>query len=464
MKIKLTLRYVLSMIMVFYITMIVYTILNIVIYKGNFSFGEEVFNLSFSTRDFALEYVKDLEEDNDLRLSDENIDKLIDNNIWIQVLNKENKEVYQANKPYNIPISYSTSDLVDFITDPWGSSAPTTITTNKVVNEGEEYMLLVGFPIDKVYRYKMTFTDESMLYHLSIIVFALILMIIVAYILSKYLVKPMVSVVNDINDLKNGLYKNKPIKNGVFEEVSKNINELSNVLKENEIKRTEVDKVKEEWIANITHDLKTPLSSIKGYAELIQGNDYVVDIEEAKKYGSRILDNSNYIQELVNDLSLVYKLKNKVIPINLKNENIIILLQENIIDLLNNSKYTDREINFNYENEKVISLCDKKYFKRAINNIIINSLEHNSKGTVVNVSLLEEEGRIKIIIEDNGQGIKEEDLIYIFDRYYKGVNSNSSYEGSGLGMAIAKEIIIYHNGSINIESEVGVGTKITIVL
>ena len=302
MKIKLTLRYVLSMIMVFYITMIVYTILNIVIYKGNFSFGEEVFNLSFSTRDFALEYVKDLEEDNDLRLSDENIEKLIDNNIWIQVLNKENKEVYQANKPNTIPISYSTYELVDFITDPWGSSAPTTITTNKVVNKGEEYMLLVGFPIDKVYRYKMTFTDESMLYHLSIIVFALILMTIVAYILSKYLVKPMVSVVDDINDLKNGLYKNKPIKNGVFEEVSKNINELSNVLKENETKRNEVDKVKEEWIANITHDLKTPLSSIKGYAELIQGNDYVVDIEEAKKYSSRILDNSNYIQELVNDL------------------------------------------------------------------------------------------------------------------------------------------------------------------
>lgn len=464
MKIKLTLRYVLSMIMVFYITMIVYTILNIVIYKGNFSFGEEVFNLSFSTRDFALEYVKDLEEDNDLRLSNENIDKLIDNNIWIQVLNKENKEVYQANKPDKIPVSYSTYELVDFITDPWGSSAPTTITTNKVVNEGEEYMLLVGFPIDKVYRYKMTFTDESMLYHLSIIVFALILMTIVAYILSKYLVKPMVSVVDDINDLKNGLYKNKPIKKGVFEEVSKNINELSNVLKENETKRNEVDKVKEEWIANITHDLKTPLSSIKGYAELIQGNDYVVDIEEAKKYSSRILDNSNYIQELVNDLSLVYKLKNKVIPINLNDENIITLLQENIIDLLNNSKYADREINFNYENEKIIVPCDKKYLKRAINNIIINSLDHNSKGTVVNVSILEEKGRIKIIIEDNGQGIKEENIIYIFDRYYKGVNSNSSYKGSGLGMAIAKEIIIYHSGNINIESEVGVGTKITIVL
>lgn len=464
MKLKLTLKYVLSMIMVFYITMIVYTILNLVIYKGNFSFGEEVFNLSFSTGEFALEYVKDLEENNELRLSDENIDKLIDNNIWIQVLNKENKEVYQANKPDNIPISYSTSDLVDFITDPWGSSAPTTITTNKVVNEGEEYMLLVGFPIEKVYRYRMTFTDESMLYHLSIIVFALILMTIVAYIFSRHLVKPMVSVVDDIDDLKNGVYKNKPIKKGVFEEVSKNINELSNVLKENEIKRKEIDKVREEWIANITHDLKTPLSSIKGYAELIQSNDYDLDIEDAKKYGSRILDNSNYIQELVNDLSLVYKLKNKVIPINLKNENVITLLQENIIDLLNNSKYADREINFNYENEKVIASCDKKYLKRAINNIIINSLEHNSKETIVNITVIEKNSNIEIIIEDNGEGIKEEELIYIFDRYYKGVNSNSSYKGSGLGMAIAKEIIIYHNGSINIESKVGVGTKITIVL
>ena len=148
----------------------------------------------------------------------------------------------------------------------------------------------------------------------------------------------------------------------------------------------------------------------------------------------------------------------------MKNENIITLLQENIIDLLNNSKYADREINFNYENEKVIASCDKKYLKRAINNIIINSLEHNSKETIVNITVIEKNSNIEIIIEDNGEGIKEEELIYIFDRYYKGVNSNSSYKGSGLGMAIAKEIIIYHSGNINIESEVGVGTKITIVL
>src|SRR5690606_5633171 len=142
-------------------------------------------------------------------------------------------------------------------------------------------------------------------------------------------------------------------------------------------------KAKEEWIANISHDLKTPLSSIKGYAELLKGDQYEINIEEAKRYGTAILDNSNYIQELVNDLSLVYKLKNKVLPIKFKEENLINLLQESIIDLLNNSKYSNREINFNYYDDNIILDCDKKYLKRAINNFIINSLEHNSKDTIV---------------------------------------------------------------------------------
>lgn len=310
----------------------------------------------------------------------------------------------------------------------------------------------------------MIFTEESFKYHISIIIFVLILMTIVAYIFSRSLVKPMVSVVEDIDDLKNGIYENKKNKQGIFKEVSKNINNLSIILKENEIERKEADKAKEEWIANISHDLKTPLSSIKGYAQLLNGDQYEINIDEAKRYGNAILDNSNYIQDLVNDLSLVYKLKNKVLPINFKEENLINLVQESIIDLLNNIKYSDREINFNYHDENIRLNCDKKYLKRAINNLIINSLEHNSKDTIVNVFVLKKENNINIIVEDNGQGIRKEDLKNIFNRYYKGVNTSSASNGSGLGMAIAKEVIESHNGSINIESEVGVGTKIIIAI
>lgn len=462
MKVKLTIKLLVSMILVYYITMTVYVVLNLVIYNSNITFGEKVFSVSFRASEFIEPFVEDLEKDNNFSLDENNINKLIDNNVWIQVLNKENNEVYQVNKPENVPNNYITADLIDFIQNPWGSDAPTTIYTNNIVKENESYTLLVGFPINKIFKFKMTFTEESLKYHKSIIVFALVLMIIVAYLFSRSLVKPMLSLVEDIDDLKNGIYDKKANKKGIFKDVSKNINNLSSVLKENEIQRKEVDKAKEEWIANISHDLKTPLSSIKGYAELLKGDEYEINIEEAKRYGSAILDNSNYIQDLVNDLSLVYKLKNKVIPINFKEENLISLIKESIIDLLNNSKYSDREINLNYYDENIIVNCDKKYLKRAINNLIINSLEHNSKDTIVAVSIQKKDTSIFIKIEDNGQGIRKEDLKNIFNRYYKGVTTSSSSNGSGLGMAIAKEVIKCHGGSINLESEPGIGTKIII--
>ena len=462
MKVKLTIKLLVSMILVYYITMTVYVVLNLVIYNSNITFGEKVFSVSFRASEFIEPFVEDLEKDNNFSLDENNINKLIDNNVWIQVLNKENNEVYQVNKPENVPNNYITADLIDFIQNPWGSDAPTTIYTNNIVKENESYTLLVGFPINKIFKFKMTFTEESLKYHKSIIVFALVLMIIVAYLFSRSLVKPMLSLVEDIDDLKNGIYDKKANKKGIFKDVSKNINNLSSVLKENEIQRKEVDKAKEEWIANISHDLKTPLSSIKGYAELLKGDEYEINIEEAKRYGSAILDNSNYIQDLVNDLSLVYKLKNKVIPINFKEENLISLIKESIIDLLNNSKYSDREINLNYYDENIIVNCDKKYLKRAINNLIINSLEHNSKDTIVAVSIQKKDTSIFIKIEDNGQGIRKEDLKNIFNRYYKGVTTSSSSNGSGLGMAIAKEVIECHGGSINLESEPGIGTKIII--
>lgn len=464
MKVKLTLRIVISMILVFYITMTVFGILNFIMFKSNASFGEKTYSVSFSAAEFMKPYINELQEAGEFKLEDEESNKLVENNVWIQVLDKNNNEVFKANKPENVPSSYTTSGLIDFIQNPWESSAPSTISTSSILKGNESYTLVTGFPIDKVIRYKFTFTDESIKYHGAIIIFALILMTIVAYIFSKNLVKPMVSVVKDIEDLKNGIYKPKEEKQGVFKEVSRNINDLSLILKKNEMQRNEVDKAKEEWIANISHDLKTPLSSIKGYAELLAGEDYEINLEEAKRYSNTILNNSNHIQELVDDLSLIYKLKNKVLPTSFKDENLVAILQECIIDILNNSKYSERDINFNYTDKKIILNCDKKYLKRAINNLIINALEHNLKDTVVDISISRKENGVNIIIEDNGQGISEEDLNNIFDRYYRGVNKSSASKGSGLGMAIAKEVINWHKGKINIESEVGKGSKVGIVL
>ena len=464
MKMKLTVKILISMILVFQITFFIYGILNLVIYKTDISFGEKVYSVSFSTSDFIEPYIEDLEKENDFNLNYENINKLKENNVWIQVLDIKNNEVFKENKPDNIPSSYNTAELIDFIQSPWESAAPTTISTREILKGSEKYTLLTGFPINKVFKLGFTFTEESFNYHLGMMIFGFVLVGIVAYIFSRNLVKPMVSVVQDIEDLKDGIYKAKKNKKGVFEEVSKNINNLSIILKENEMHRKEVDAAKEEWIANISHDLKTPLSSIKGYAELLQGEEYDINLEDAKRYSNIILNNTHNIQELVNDLSLIYKLKNKVLPISFKRENLVEILQECIINLLNSSNYSEREINLNYNEEKIILNCDKRYLKRSINNLIVNALEHNSNDTIIDVSIVRTETYIEILIEDNGQGIEDEDLKSIFNRYYRGVNSSSASKGSGLGMAIAKEIITWHNGDIKVESEIGIGTKIEILL
>lgn len=461
-KIRMTLRLLLSMVLVFYTTVIVYITLNILIFNRTLSFGEGLFNLSFSPAKFIEKYVKDLEADSEFNLDDSNKKILIDNNIWLQVLNEDNTEVYSVNKPNNIPNYYLLSDLIEFIEHPWSSEAPTTIATRNIINNNNNYTLLIGYPINKLAVIRITYTQDFIKYHGVIIGFALVLMTLITYLFSKNIVKPMVSVVRDIDDLKNGIYTLKKAKKGVYKEVSHNINELSIILKENEIERKEIDKAKEQWIANIGHDLKTPLSSIKGYAELLKGDIYDISIDDANRYGGIILENSEYINELINDLSLVYKLKNKVLPFKLKEENIVSLIQDIVIELLNNSKYSNRKISFNYVNESIIFKCDKKYIKRALTNFIINALEHNYQDTEVNISLLNQKDLITIIIEDNGQGIDEKELKHIFDRYYRGSSKNSCQNGSGLGMAIAKEVIEGHEGKIQIESRISVGTTIKV--
>jgi signal transduction histidine kinase len=99
----------------------------------------------------------------------------------------------------------------------------------------------------------------------------------------------------------------------------------------------------------------------------------------------------------------------------------------------------------------------------VINNLIYNALVHNSEETSISVSVFKRE-KVHILICDNGEGISEAEIKHIFERYYRGTNTGEAHKGSGLGMAIAKEIISAHYGEINISSEIGKGTVIEIIL
>ena len=273
----------------------------------------------------------------------------------------------------------------------------------------------------------------------------------------------MKNIIEGVENLEEGKYDIYYKEKGLYQSVYNKLNKLADTLKSNEAQRNKLDKLKQEWIANISHDIKTPLSSIKGYAELLSDSDYEIDSEEVKDYGLIINQKSEYIKGLVDDLNLTMKLKSSDSVLNKNEENIVRIIKDSIIQILNDPKYSNRDIEFITNKDVIKKQVDANLFKRVINNLVYNALIHNHEDVSIIVSIdYKSENDITIFVKDNGKGISKDDLERIFDRYYRGTNTGETHKGSGLGMAIAKEIIVAHGFDIGITSELGAGTTVFI--
>ncbi|HJB35188.1 MAG TPA: HAMP domain-containing histidine kinase, partial [Candidatus Blautia merdipullorum] len=226
----------------------------------------------------------------------------------------------------------------------------------------------------------------------------------------------------------------------------------------------ETERTRQEWITNITHDLKTPLSPIKGYAELLADNS-VKEAQEIQEYGKIILKNVNHTEKLINDLKLTYQLESGSIPYSPKDMRIIRCVKEWVIDIINDPAFSDRDITFESSTPELVARIDPDLFRRAVQNLIINALTHNPENTKVKIAVtVTPENRVLISVQDNGVGISETDQAELFDRYYRGTNTKEKPEGSGLGLAIAKQIVTLHGGNIIVSSKLNAGTEFIISL
>lgn len=450
-------------IVLFQIGFMIFGLINVFIMNSNISFGEELFNTSFNIKDFVEVTKKDISFINGKYVIDNSRKEvLIKNNIWLQILDKDNKQIFEVNKPKKVPNKYTTTELVDYKTYPWDSPYPATLAIDEISSDNNT--LIIGFPIKKVFTYRLTFTDEGFKFQVIYMgILAIFLTLVVGYFFSKRLVEPIGDIIEDIETLKEGRFLKIRSRDFLYKKVDENIQQLSEALNSNKIEREKIEEAKEKWIANIAHDLKTPLSSIKGYSELLSSKDYEITIEEAKRYG-RIMENkAEYMQSIIDDLTLIYKIKNKVFPFKLEKNNIVDITREVVIDILNSLEFSDREINIDYSNEEINILCDEKYIKRALNNFIINGLVHNHKGTIIDIIIEKINEDVVIHIKDNGEGISKEKLENIFTRYYRGKNTVEGAKSSGLGMAISKEIVEGHAGIINVNSIEGFGSEIILI-
>lgn len=387
-------------------------------------------------------------------------------NGWIQILDENGNVLYGFQQPAKLPESYTPADIVQMYKYQ-EVNKDTTVYIGEASLGDRRLSYFIGIVNPYLDRYVISFDSRSFFLVLRagliLLTVDILIALIVGYLFSKRLTQPLQKLIGGIRNLANQETYPKIEEQGVYRSVFQNMNLLSARLKESEHERKKLDLMKEEWISNISHDLKTPLSSIKGYAEMMKDPDYSFTLEELREYADIIEKKSVYITEVIEDLNLSTRLRNKEFSLVTRQVNLTSLLRNAVIDVLNDQRYADRQIEFQTDREEIIQEVDGILFQRVIFNLLYNAIVHNDEHVRITVSL-ESGEQTRIVISDDGQGIAEEELERIFDRYYRGTNTGADHKGSGLGMAIARDVVEAHGGQILISSEIGQGTTIVIIL
>lgn len=237
-------------------------------------------------------------------------------------------------------------------------------------------------------------------------------------------------------------------------------------LKENAEEKLQNEKKSKELVSNISHDLKTPITSIKGYVEGIM--DGVADTpEKMDKYIKTIYNKANDMDKLINELTTYSGIDSNKIPYHFHVLNIADYFQDCVEEV--GLDLEQKDIQLNYTNLAPADTCivaDPEQLKKVINNIISNSVKYmgHDKG-IIDIRILDEGESVKIEIEDNGKGITSKDIGNIFERFYRTDSSRNSLQGgSGIGLSIVKKIIEDHGGYVWATSKEGEGTCMHFVI
>ena len=251
-----------------------------------------------------------------------------------------------------------------------------------------------------------------------------------------------------------------------FAELCRDFEEMRRRLKESAEEKVLLDKENKELISNISHDLKTPITAVKGYVEGIM--DGVADTpEKMDRYVRTIYNKTNEMDHLINELTFYSKIDTNRIPYTFSKLNVDDYFSDCAEEVGLELETRGIQLYYaNYVEKDVLVIADGEQIRRVIHNIISNAIKYMDKPKgVIQIRVKDVGDFIQVEIEDNGKGIASKDLTYIFDRFYRtDVSRNSSKGGSGIGLSIVRKILEDHGGKVWATSREGIGTIMYFVL
>lgn len=371
----------------------------------------------------------------------------------LQLLDASGRELLSWQKPEIAPTAYSVAQLLRIVSTGHLEGRQESSFATVFTKDGQEYTCLLHFPV-KISENTMYLNGEhfsggkNVLLPIAAVLLALISFSAILY--GFRLTRTLKQLVISVDEIAGRSYL--PVRStGAFRDLGERLNQLDAELRKGEQLRRDADRMREEWITNITHDLKTPLSPIRGYAELLLENG-VTDNGSCRQYAAVMLKNTAYMETLIDDLKLTYQLDNRMLPIHRSRQDIVRFLKELAIDILNTPEYENRTIHFQSGDAPILFSFDPTLLTRVFRNLIINAFVHGNEDTEVTLLAAASDSALQIAVADNGKGIPPEDAAHLFDRYYRGQNTGRKPEGTGLGLAIVKGIAQLHGGSISVFS------------
>lgn len=285
-----------------------------------------------------------MENDNgNVKIEEIGLKRLDEYGLWLQVIDETGQEVFCHNKPEDYPIKYSASELISLRTSAYEQG--NTVFVNSYEQSGKTWCYLIGFPYS-IGKHMLYYNGENVgrlspLFRRGIFfILCSILLFMICY--GFWLTKHLGKISEGIGDISMRSYTSLSEK-GVFGEIYGALNKMNSAICHSDKVQQDTERIRREWIENITHDLKTPLSPIKGYAELLMDSPNL-DGETIQEYGGIILKNVNHTEKMINDLKLTYQLESCSVPYRPQTVRLVRFLKELVIDIVNDPAFANRSI------------------------------------------------------------------------------------------------------------------------
>lgn len=285
----------------------------------------------------------------------------------------------------------------------------------------------------------------------------LILSFIVAYFISKRISKPIVKINKSARNILNDYNVSFDTDSNILE-----IDELSTTLNNTVLELSKTENLRRELMANVSHDLKTPLTMIKAYSEMARDLNSNNKSKRTENLNV-IIDEADRLNLLVNDILELSRVQSNIDKLNIEAFDLV----DFINDILSRYKYLEAEgYNFKFKYDEINFVrADKKRLEQVMYNLINNAINHVGSDKCVFINVINTDDGVRVEVRDNGSGISSDDLNYIWDKYYK-VDKSYTREvvGSGIGLSIVKNILINHGFLYGVDSKINKGTTFWFVI